>query len=173
MKLQYFVFVLGALSAAFGNSSTGLQTVASVDPNRYAGKWYEIARYPNRFEKKCISDVTAEYTLLQNGKMQVVNSCREKEGNVKVSKGTAKIVDRQSNAKLKVTFFWPFYGDYWIIELDPEYRYAVVSEPGKKYLWILSRTPRLDAAVYDEILARIQEKGFDPSRLIRPDQSAD
>jgi apolipoprotein D and lipocalin family protein len=143
-----------------------------VDLDRYLGKWYEIARYPNRFEKDCASDVTAQYTLRADGKIEVVNSCRQSDGKVKYSKGSAKIADRQSNAKLKVTFFWLFYGNYWIIDLDPDYRYAVVSEPGRDYLWILSRTPQLDSAVYNQIAGRLREQGLDPARLIKPPQSA-
>ncbi len=172
MKLRTIAFLLGAVSAAFADSASELQTVPSVDLNRYLGKWYEIARYPNRFEKNCASDVTAQYTLRPDGKIEVLNSCRQADGKVKSSKGSAKIADKQTNAKLKVTFFWPFYGNYWIIDLDPEYRYAVVSEPGRDYLWILSRTPQLEAAVYDSITDRLRKNGFDPGRLIKPPQNA-
>ena len=80
------------------------------------------------------------------------------------------MVDKQSNAKLKVTFFWPLYGDYWVIDLDPEYRYAVVSEPRRKYLWILSRTPQMESSTFDQITTRLRAMGFDPSKLIRPRQ---
>ncbi len=172
MKLKHIAVLLGAVSAAFADSASELKTVPSVDLNRYVGKWYEIARYPNRFEKECTADVTAQYTLRPDGKIEVVNSCRKADGTMKSSKGSAKVADKKTNAKLKVTFFWPFYGKYWIIELDPEYRYAVVSEPGRDYLWILSRTPKLDPAVYDAITARLRQNGFDPSRLIQPIQNA-
>jgi apolipoprotein D and lipocalin family protein len=172
MKFRTLAFLLGAITAALADSATELRTVPSVDLNRYVGKWFEIARYPNRFEKACASDVTAQYTLRPNGKIEVVNSCRKADGKIKTSSGSAKIADTQSNAKLKVTFFWPFYGNYWIIDLDPDYRYAVVSEPGRDYLWILSRTPKLEPAVYDAITNRLRQNGFDPSRLIRPVQNA-
>jgi apolipoprotein D and lipocalin family protein len=172
MKLKEVAFLLGMVGAGFGEVHTDLQTVRTVDLNRYMGKWYEIARYPNRFEKKCVSDITAEYTLRADGKVLVVNSCRKMDGNWNVSRGTAKVVDKQTNAKLKVTFFWPFYGDYWVIDLDPDYRFAVVSDPARKYLWILSRTPQMDRLTYERIRARIREKGFDPARLIQPAQSA-
>lgn len=172
MKLQHVAFLLGAIGAAFGENRPELKTVATVDLSRYVGKWYEIARYPNWFEKECASDVSAEYTFLADGKLEVINTCRLSDGELKSSKGSAKIVDKRSNAKLKVTFFWPFYGNYWIIDLDPEYRYAVVSEPGRDYLWILSRTPQLEPRVYEHILARVREQGFDPNRLIKPSQSA-
>ena len=121
-----------------------LTTVDHVDLQRYVGKWYEIARYPNRFQRKCQSDTTATYTLREDGKVQVANACREKDGTMTTANGTAKVVDPKTNAKLKVTFFWPFYGDYWILGLGPDYQYAIVGEPDRKYLWILSRTPAMD-----------------------------
>ncbi len=170
MKLKTLAFVMGVVAAAFGSDSD-LRTVEHVDLKRYMGRWYEVARYPNRFEKACVSDVTATYTLRNDGKVEVVNSCRKADGKMKSSKGSAKVVDAQSNAKLKVTFFWPFYGDYWIIGLDPEYRYAIVSEPKREYLWILSRTPQLEPQLYEKASATIREKGLDPARLIRPKQS--
>ncbi len=169
--MTHIAFVLGLASSAFADSGAQLQTVASVDLNRYVGKWYEIARYPNRFEKACVADVTANYTLRKDGKIEVINSCRRADGEIKSSKGSAKIADKQTKAKLRVTFFWPFYGNYWIIDLDPEYRYAVVSEPRRDYLWILSRTPQLDPAVYEGIVARLRDRRFDPARLIKPQQS--
>lgn len=172
MRIRTIAFLLGAISAAFADSNADLKTVSSVDLNRYLGKWYEIARYPNRFEKSCASDVTAQYSLRSDGKIEVVNSCRKADGKWKASKGSAKVADKQTNAKLKVTFFWPFYGNYWIIDLDPEYRYAVVSEPGREYLWILSRTPKLDPALYEAITTRLRQNGFDPDRLIKPPQNA-
>ena len=148
-----------------------LPTVDHVDLSRYVGKWYEIARYPNTFERKCASDVTAEYTLRDDGKITVKNSCRKQDGKLNESTGTAKIVDTHTNAKLKVTFFWPFYGDYWIVDLAPDYSYAVVSEPDRKYLWVLSRTPQMAAARYEQVLARLRDLGFDPAKLIRPPQA--
>lgn len=150
-------------------STQPLRTVSSVDLKRYAGRWYEIARYPNRFERRCASDITAEYFLRDDGKIRVVNSCLESGGRRRESIGSAKAVD-STNAKLKVTFFWPFSGDYWIIDLDQDYRYAVVSEPKRKYLWILSRTSQMNRAQWSPILERLRELGFDPARLIMPKQ---
>ena len=155
---------------AMSQAEAPLTTVEHVDLDRYVGEWYEIARYPNRFEKDCDSDVTAVYSPLKQGKIHVVNSCKERTGAIKESNGYAKISDPRSNAKLKVTFFRPFQGNYWIIDLDPDYRYAVVSEPKREYLWILSRTPQMDQADYDRVLNRIRELGFDPNRLIKPTQ---
>ncbi len=147
-----------------------LPTVASVDLSRYAGTWYEIARYPNRFQKRCAGDVTAVYDVKANGDVRVVNSCRESSGKTKTAKGTAKVTDRATNAKLKVTFFWPFYGKYWILDLGPGYEYAVVGEPSRKYLWILGRAPAMDDALYQKLLARVAELGYDPSKLVRTPQ---
>lgn len=147
-----------------------LKAVEHVDLARYLGKWHEIARYPNRFEKDCVSDVTAEYTRRDDGKITVKNACRKADGKSKESKGTAKVVDSASNAKLKVTFFWPFYGDYWVIDVDPEYKYAVVGEPDRKYLWVLSRTPELAPGVYERITAMVRELGYDPAKLVKTPQ---
>ena len=102
---------------AFAKSKAALQTVPHVDLTRYVGRWYEIARYPTRFEKDCASDVTATYAQLSGGKIEVLNECRKADGQTKRSKGTANVVDKRTNAKLKVTFFWPFSGNYWIIDL--------------------------------------------------------
>ncbi len=155
-------------AAAYGfarSGASGLETVPSVDLNRYVGKWYEIARYPNRFQKKCIGDVSAMYSLRDDGKISVENACRKAVGERSEAKGTARVVDRTTGAKLKVTFFRPFSGDYWIIGLDPEYRWAVVGEPKRKYLWILAREPHMSDQDYQNALQIIREKGFDPSRL--------
>jgi apolipoprotein D and lipocalin family protein len=147
-----------------------LASVSSVDLKRYVGKWYEIARYPNRFQRACASDTTAEYDLKPNGKVGVVNTCRKSDGSAKKASGTAKVVD-PSNARLKVSFFWPFYGDYWIIGLDPEYRWAVMGEPDRKYLWILSRTPHMPETDYQRTIEQARAAGYDPQRLIKTPQS--
>jgi apolipoprotein D and lipocalin family protein len=145
----------------------GLEVVGAVDLSRYAGRWYEIARLPNRFEKKCADSVTATYTLRSDGKVDVVNRCRKANGEYTTAKGKAKIVDKKTNAKLKVTFFWPFYGDYWILDLGPNYEYAVVGAPNRDYLWILSRTPQLDEELYQRLLREMATRGFATDRMIR------
>lgn len=144
-----------------------LEVVSSVDLSRYAGRWYEIARLPNRFEKKCADSVTANYTLRSDGKVDVVNRCRKANGEYTTAKGKAKIVDKKTNAKLKVTFFWPFYGDYWILDLGPDYEYAVVGAPNRDYLWILSRTPEIDEQLYQRLLEKMAARGFKTERMIR------
>jgi apolipoprotein D and lipocalin family protein len=147
-------------------SNSPLNVVDSVDLQRYLGKWYEIASYPAWFQKGCTAS-TAEYSLLPDGKIQVINHCRKDslDGPLKESKGKAEVVDTVTNAQLKVWFFWPFKGNYWIIDLNPDYQWAVVGEPSRKYLWILSRTPTMDEAVYQGILGRLPQKGYDPARL--------
>jgi apolipoprotein D and lipocalin family protein len=152
--------------ATHKTDETPLTVVDSVDLQRYLGKWYEIASYPAWFQKDCTGS-TAEYDLLPDGRIQVVNRCFEKQldGPLKESEGKAEVVDTRTNAKLKVWFFWPFKGDYWIIDLDPDYRWVVVGTPSRKYLWILSRTPTMDRKLYEDILSRLPAKGYDPGRL--------
>jgi apolipoprotein D and lipocalin family protein len=149
------------------NKGSEPQVVSSVDLARYAGRWYEIARLPNSFQKKCAGGVTANYELRPDGKVTVINECRKASGEITRAKGTAKIADKKTNAKLKVTFFWPFYGDYWILDLGRNYEYAVVGEPKRRYLWILSRTPQIDDALYQELLAKMATQGFDTGRMIK------
>jgi apolipoprotein D and lipocalin family protein len=140
--------------------------VPRVEIDRYLGTWYEIARYPNRFQKECVS-VTADYSLRDDGKIRVVNACRKgsPDGPIKRIEGKAWVVDRKTNAKLRVQFFWPFRGAYWIIDLGKDYEYAVVGHPKRKYLWILSRTPDMSPELYQAITGRLIKKGYDPGRL--------
>jgi apolipoprotein D and lipocalin family protein len=157
--------VLAGMAAVDRKSE--LEVVGAVDLTRYAGRWYEIARLPNRFEKKCADSVTATYTLRSDGKVDVVNRCRKANGEYTTATGKAKIVDKKTNAKLKVTFFWPFYGDYWILDLGSNYEYAVVGAPNRDYLWILSRTPQLDEQLYQRLLREMATRGFATDRMIR------
>lgn len=146
-----------------------LETVEHVDLSRYLGTWYEIASYPQRFQAGCTA-TTATYSLRDDGTIDVLNRCRKDglDGKLDEAKGRARVVDEATNAKLEVSFFRPFWGDYWIIDLDAEgYRYAVVGHPERDYLWILSREPELDPAVYEGILARLEEKHYDTSRLVK------
>lgn len=144
-----------------------LQTTPKVDVNKYIGKWYEIASFPQRFQKNCHC-TTAEYTLSPKGYLIVENRC--KKGSVygkEVSiRGKAFIEKGSNNAKLLVQFFWPLKGKYWIIDLADDYSYAVVSHPNRKYLWILSRSPKMDKTTYKEIIERLKNKGMDTEKLI-------
>jgi len=150
-----------------------LQTVPHVDLEKYLGTWYDIASFPQKFQKGCTGS-TALYTRRPDGMIDVLNRCRKGslEGNEISAHGRARVVDPATNAKLKVSFFRPFWGDYWITDLGPNYEYAVVGHPGRDYLWILSRTPVMDSAVYDGILARLKAQGYEVERLNRTLQPA-
>lgn len=162
MKLTFLLSMIAELLL-----SQPLQTVPFVDLNKYAGKWYEISSYPQRFQKGCTC-TTAEYTPSDKGYVRVLNTCRKDstEGKISTIVGKAFIEPNSGNAKLKVQFFWPFKADYWIIDLADDYSYAVVSHPNKKYLWILSRQPKIEAQVYLKILENLMSKGFDCTKLI-------
>lgn len=171
MKNAFYSCSIALLLASCASSSpvlTPLEVVPHVDVARYIGRWYEIASFPQRFQKGC-TDSRADYRLLDNGKIEVINSCL-KDGKVDAAKGKAWVVDKSTNAKLKVSFFWPFRGDYWIIELGKDYEYAVVSSPNRKYLWILSRTPKMDEVLYGRIVDGLRERGFDEALLRRTEQ---
>jgi apolipoprotein D and lipocalin family protein len=164
----YSVMLFLVSCASSGPKLAPPEVVSHVDVARYIGRWYEIASFPQHFQKGC-SDSRADYRLRDDGKIEVVNSC-VRNGKVDSARGKAWVVDKSTNAKLKVSFFWPFRGDYWIIELGKDYEYAVVSSPNRKYLWILSRTPKMDEALYARIAEGLRERGFDVSLLRRTDQ---
>lgn len=149
-----------------------LQTVPYVDLNKYTGKWYEIASYPQRFQQGCLC-TTAEYTLSDKGYIIVENRCNKEhiDGKPAYIKGKAFVVANSGNAKLKVQFFWPFFGKYWIIDLAEDYSYAVVSHPNRNFLWILSRTPMMTEEIYRHILSRLEDMKFDVTKLVRTIQS--
>jgi apolipoprotein D and lipocalin family protein len=151
-----------------GQGLPPLQTVVHVDLQRYSGTWYEIASYPHRFQKGCVAS-RAHYELRADGQVGIVNQCRQErlDGELRTVSGTARVTDPVSNARLEVSFFRPFWGAYWIIALDADYRWAVVGHPSREYLWILSRTPVLDDAVYRQLVAGLPAQGYDPARLQR------
>lgn len=146
-----------------------LATVSHVDLTRYMGAWYEIARYPNSFQKGCVGS-KATYSLMDDGKVSVLNECYDGSfsGKLRSAKGKAWVVDKGTNSKLKVSFFWFFAGDYWIIDLADNYSYVVVGHPKRKYLWILSRTKTMEDSTYEAILKRLVEiHHYDTSKLIK------
>jgi lipocalin len=155
-----------------GPTTTSVKVVGHVDLNRYTGTWYEIARFPNSFEKglKCVS---ATYTLRDDGRITVLNKGYKIEtpSVVKQSQGVAWIPDKTYPAKLKVRFFWPFSGDYWILSLDPSYRFVLVGDPSLKYLWVLSRTKTMEGTDYRYLLDKAKENGFDISKLMLVEQN--
>ncbi len=140
-------------------------TVQTVDLARYAGRWFEIAKIPNRFQKQCARGTTAEYTIRDDGRIAVVNRCIKEDGSTAEAEGVAKVVDTVTRAKLKVSFVsflgWrPFWGDYWVIGLAEDYTWAVVGTPDRKYGWILARTPTLDESTMATIFAVIERNGY-------------
>jgi apolipoprotein D and lipocalin family protein len=149
-------------AAAATKAGRPLEVVPHVDLKRYLGTWYEIAAIPQRFQKGCVG-VTAEYSLRKNGDIRVVNTCIQGtlDGDVRIARGKARVVDKTTNAKLKVSFFWPFWGSYWIIGLDTDYQWAVVGHPSRHYLWVLSRSPQMDEVLYQQILEQIADQGYD------------
>ncbi|HTD41914.1 MAG TPA: lipocalin family protein [Mucilaginibacter sp.] len=156
---------IGIAALAIATRNKPLKTVGHVDLEKYLGTWYEIAKFPQSFEKGC-THVTAEYSLRDDGKVGVVNSCI-KDGLPKITEGVASINDNKSNAKLDVQFQWPFSGKYWIIALAPDYSYAVVGHPNRKYLWILNRKPVMDSMTYNHLVLVAAGRGFDIRKLVK------
>ena len=143
--------------------------VTDLDLERYLGDWYEIARYENRFEKKCVGNVMARYAATgKPGRITVRNECQRADGRMTVANGYGKADG--AGGQLKVSFFRPFWAKYWVLALDPEYRWSLVGEPKREYLWILSRTPKLDAVVLEGIKAKAVEQGFDMGKLLMTPQ---
>ncbi|MBN3580875.1 lipocalin family protein [Algoriphagus aestuarii] len=175
-KIALAIPILAAAGVLFLSQATqaqDLKTVDYVDLEKYAGDWYEIASFPQSFQKGCTC-TKATYTPNEDGTIKVENSCNLPEkGKTKTSTAKAFVEEGSGNAKLKVQFFWPFRGKYWIIDLAKDYSYAVVGHPNRKYLWILSRTPEMDQATYDGILQRVEEKGFDLTKLEKTVQCED
>ena len=158
--------------AVHAQTDAPVRTVASVDLERYLGDWFEIARFPNRFQRQCVGDVRASYAKRPDGRLDVVNRCRTADGETE-ARGVARVVDERTFAKLKVRFapawlsFLPFvWGDYWIIGLAPDYSWAVVGAPGRDYLWILARAPGLDDESAAAARAAARDNGFDVERLV-------
>jgi apolipoprotein D and lipocalin family protein len=155
-----------------------LESIASLDVTRYMGTWYEIAKYPNKFQKKCIAETRAEYQLKTNGRVQVTNQCKTENGSLDEAIGEARQLGTSSSSKLQVRFapVWlswlpVVWGNYWVIDLDPAYQLVAVSEPEREYLWVLSRTPQVSAEAFNALMARLKTQGFELGRLERTKQA--
>ncbi len=171
--------ILGMLLICFGSSQAiaqqadqSVKTIASLDVSRYLGTWYEIAKFPNWFQKKCTSNTKAVYTAKPDGNLRVLNSCKTASGETSEAEGLARQIGAKDSPKLEVRFapewlsFLPLvWGDYWVIDLDPQYQVAAVSDPRREYLWVLSRTPQLDPQVYTDLLQRLKQQQFDIQKL--------
>ena len=162
-----------AVFPAFADKPTmPLQPIASLDVPRYMGTWYEIAKYPNRFQKQCVRNTSAQYSLQQDGSVTVLNRCQLANGTMDEALGEARQIDGAKSPKLEVRFapewlsWLPWvWGDYWVIDLDPDYQLVAVSEPSREYLWVLSRTQQVNPAKYEALLQRLKAKGFDLNKL--------
>ena len=148
-------------------SPAPLEAITSLDVSRYMGTWYEVAKYPNWFQKRCIANTSATYAAQPNGMLQVLNRCQKEDGSMSEALGAAKQVGDTNSPKLKVRFapawlsFLPFvWGNYWVIDLDSQYQLAAVSEPSRKYLWILSRTQTVEPKAYEALMQRLKQQGF-------------
>lgn len=155
-----------------------LQTIARLDVGSYLGTWYEIAKYPNRFQRQCVADTSALYRLRDDGQLDVINRCRQANGEVAEAVGRARQDGPADSPKLKVRFapawlsWLPMvWGNYWVIDIDADYQLVAVSESSREYLWVLSRTPTVEAGAYQALLGRLQAKGFDLSKLERTTQT--
>lgn len=169
---MYIVVLVLLVNSCKGQSSMIDKTVVKeLDIDRYLGKWYEIARYDHRFERGLVG-VTATYSFREDGKLKVVNSGFEGSLNGPKSEaiGKAKIPNLTIPSKLKVSFFWIFYGDYFVLELDENYQWAVIGSSSDKYLWILSRTPQMGENTYKDLIDRLTSRGYDVSKLMQVDQ---
>ena len=149
-----------------------VKTIPSIDVARYLGTWYEIAKFPNWFQRKCLSGTNANYQLKEDGNVKVTNRCKVEGGEMAQAIGTARQIGGATSPKLEVRFApdWlailPFvWGDYWVIDLDPQYQLAAVSDPRREYLWILSRTPKVNQKSYDDLLQRLVAQQFDLTQL--------
>jgi apolipoprotein D and lipocalin family protein len=177
LALAVVCFTLGACAGVV--SKGALSTVASVDLSRYAGTWYEIARLPMWFQRHCV-DSKAIYSSRPDGLVGVHNECVTEFGGVEQAEGVATVVDPKTNARLMVAFdnwFARLFGssregNYWILDLDPEYRTAMVGTPDRRYLWILSRTPQLEDSTYHRLVERARQLGYPVSDLIKARRAA-
>jgi apolipoprotein D and lipocalin family protein len=169
--LRTLLACLGLALAPTTWAQQAVSSVASVNLERYSGKWFEIASFPMFFQRNCVGDTTAEYAAAGPGTITVTNRCRTDSG-VDTAEGKATVVEGSSNSQLKVSFFWPFKADYWVIGLDPEYRWAVVGNPNRKYLWLLSRTPQLGPDLLAAAMEAARSQGYDLSQLKTTRQSA-
>lgn len=161
------VLILVSCASSQDKELPPLETVKQVDLNKYVGLWYEVAKIPNSFQDHCAYGTTAEYKLQKDGSIQVINKCYDENGEADIADGVANVVDKNTNAKLEVSFvsflgIRPFWGDYWIIGLDENYQWAVVGTPGRKYGWILSRTPSLQEETMQKMFSILREQDYNP-----------
>jgi len=176
MKILWIVLIMLFIATVLAVSCRGQNgipaTVASVDLERYSGRWYEISKIPNRFQRVCTGNTTAQYSIRGDGRIDVVNRCKKADGSVEEAKGIARVVDATTNSKLKVSFVrflwrWWFWGDYWILGLGKDYDYAIVGTPNRKYGWILSRNSEINPDKYSRLIEELKNLGYNPADFER------
>ncbi len=165
--MMKILFVVLLISISVFSQQKPPETVKYIDLNKYVGLWYEIAKIQNSFQDHCVKGTTAKYVLNEDGEIEVINSCIDEDGEIDDAEGVARVVDKKSNAKLEVSFVsflgWrPFWGDYWIIGIDEDYKWAIVGTPNRKYGWVLSRTPQLNNETMSEIFQILKDQGYNP-----------
>ena len=174
-----WIALLGLLLICFGSTQVmaqqgdqAVKTIVVLDVSRYLGTWYEIAKFPNWFQKKCVSNTKAVYSAKSDGNLRVLNSCKTAGGDISEAEGLARQIGSKDSPKLEVRFapewlsFLPLvWGDYWVVDIDSQYQLATVSDPRREYLWVLSRTPQLDPKVYADLLQRLKQQQFDIQKL--------
>jgi apolipoprotein D and lipocalin family protein len=172
--------LLGCTAAVAEEAPPPLTAIESLDVARYMGRWYEIARYPNRFQRQCVGEASADYRQQPDDSLAVINRCRLADGRLDEAVGEARQLGGPASPRLRVRFapawlsFLPLvWGDYWVVALDADYRWAAVGEPSRRFLWVLARTPTLDAPTLAEVHRQLRAKGFDPARLVTDRQPAD
>lgn len=174
MKTFCLIMLTSLVSVA---ARSEIPTAHYVDLNRYIGKWYEVASIPQSFQKQCVRNTTAEYSFAEKGLIKVLNSCETDTGKRDSAEGRAKVVDTASNSKLKVTFVkiitwvFAFGGDYWILDVSPDYSVALIGAPNLDYAWILARTPTLEMAKFIEIESKYKALGYDTCQILTSVQS--
>jgi len=170
--LGFLLIFIGASQVSAQQADQTVKTIAALDVPRYLGTWYEIAKFPNWFQKKCVGNTKAVYTAKPDGNLRVLNSCKTANGETSEAEGAARQIGAKDSPRLEVRFapewlsFLPLvWGDYWVIDLDSQYQVAAVSDPRREYLWVLSRTPQLDPKVYEDLLLRLKQQQFDVRKL--------
>jgi len=170
--LGFLLIFIGASQVSAQQADQTVKTIATLDVPRYLGTWYEIAKFPNWFQKKCVGNTKAVYTAKPDGNLRVLNSCKTANGETSEAEGAARQIGAKDSPRLEVRFapewlsFLPLvWGDYWVIDLDSQYQVAAVSDPRREYLWVLSRTPQLDPKVYEDLLLRLKQQQFDVRKL--------
>jgi len=174
-----FIFTLGSFVSGQTEKPAPPTAVSSLDAAKFAGTWYEIAAFSNKFQRKCIANITMKYTV-KSGGYDVVNNCLEKDGTTKTAKGSVKFADKTASGKMKIRFASGFFSflpgvweDHLVLDLGENYDYAVIGEPKREYLWIISRKPEMSDAQYQQILRRTEKQGYNPAKLLKTPQNMD